>query len=149
MVQFNPLMVRNIAPNAIHANAISFMGYGILITGASGSGKSDLSLRLMDQGAILISDDYVMLTVHQDQSLWASPPEALAGKMEIRGIGIVTVPFVTNQQINLVMTLTHSYERLPHKKIFIYQNATVREFLIDPFEQSVICKIKHIIRLLL
>ena len=75
----------------LHASAVEIGGHAVLLTGASGRGKSDLALRLIDRGAVLIADDQVQLTV-DDARLLASPPAAIAGLVEIRGIGIVELP---------------------------------------------------------
>ncbi|MHA1114324.1 MAG: HPr kinase/phosphorylase, partial [Alphaproteobacteria bacterium] len=76
----------------VHATCVSLWGAGILLRGPSGSGKSDLALRLIDGGAVLVADDQVSLEL-RDGGLFASPPAATAGKLEVRGVGIVTVPF--------------------------------------------------------
>ena len=65
----------------IHATAVALEGLGILLRGPSGSGKSDLGIRLIDRGAVLIADDRVDLRRRGDNIL-ASPPNALAGKIE-------------------------------------------------------------------
>lgn len=74
----------------VHATSVVMEDHAILIRGAAGSGKSDLALRLMDQGARLLSDDQTHLQVSGLQIL-ASPPEVIAGMMEVRGVGVVTV----------------------------------------------------------
>ena len=60
----------------------------MLITGPSGSGKSDLALRLLDRGFTLVSDDQTIVRRDGDRLLASAPP-TIAGKLEIRGIGIV------------------------------------------------------------
>ncbi|HEU4651697.1 MAG TPA: serine kinase [Croceibacterium sp.] len=64
---------------------------GVLIEGAPGSGKSSLALALIDRGAVLIGDDGVLLERRGDR-LWASPPPAIEGMLEIRNLGLVRVP---------------------------------------------------------
>ncbi|MEM7041589.1 MAG: HPr kinase/phosphatase C-terminal domain-containing protein [Pseudomonadota bacterium] len=76
----------------VHASAVCLAGKGVLLLGPSTSGKSDLALRLIDAGAVLIADDQVYLSVEQGRLL-ARPPERLAGLIEIRGMGIMRVPF--------------------------------------------------------
>ncbi|MGO4863291.1 HPr kinase/phosphorylase, partial [Campylobacter jejuni] len=66
-------------------------GVGVLIAGPSGSGKSDLALRLIDRGAVLVSDDYTLLHVEGGE-LHATAPVTIAGRIEVRGIGIVDRP---------------------------------------------------------
>ena len=74
-----------------HASAVAIDGRAVLIYGASGSGKSDLALRLIERGARLIADDRTVLR-RDGQILLASPPETIAGMIEVRGIGVVGAP---------------------------------------------------------
>ena len=72
----------------LHATTVAFDRRGILILGKSGSGKSSLALDLMGRGATLVSDDRVHLS-HVPGGLKASPPEAIAGVIEARGVGLL------------------------------------------------------------
>jgi len=63
----------------------------VLLRGPSGSGKSDLALRLIDDGARLIADDQTHLA-KKGHALIATPPPAIAGMIEVRGIGVVKLP---------------------------------------------------------
>lgn len=76
----------------VHASAVRLSGKGVLLLGPSTSGKSDLALRLIDAGAVLIADDQVRLSLAGDR-LHAAPPTCLAGLIELRGMGIMRVPF--------------------------------------------------------
>ena len=76
----------------VHASAVRLSGKGVLLLGPSTSGKSDLALRLIDAGASLIADDQVLLSLAGDR-LHAGPPKCLAGLIELRGMGIMRVPF--------------------------------------------------------
>lgn len=73
------------------ATAVAIEGRALLIEGAPGSGKSSLALALIDRGATLIGDDGVTLSLRNGR-LWAAPPPNTAGLIEIRNVGIVTVP---------------------------------------------------------
>ncbi len=75
------------------AGCVSVGGRGILIEGLPGSGKSSLALMLLDRGAQLVGDDGVTLEVRNGR-LWASPHPYIAGKLEIRNVGIVDLPAV-------------------------------------------------------
>jgi serine kinase of HPr protein (carbohydrate metabolism regulator) len=75
----------------------------VLIEGAPGSGKSSLALALIDRGAALIGDDGVTLSV-RDGRVWAAPPPNTAGMLEIRNVGIVTLP-ATEAPVALVLQL--------------------------------------------
>jgi len=77
---------------------------GVLIMGESGSGKSDLALRMIAKGAKLVSDDRTELFVHA-HVLCARPPKTLAGLIEVRGVGILTIPFEQAAVIGLAVAL--------------------------------------------
>jgi serine kinase of HPr protein (carbohydrate metabolism regulator) len=106
--------VPDILPDTIHASAALFAGQGVLILGASGSGKSSLLLALLAAGGTLVADDRVITAV-VDCRLVASPPDSLAGLMEVRGVGIVRRPFVASVAIDLAVELRAAAEcpRLP------------------------------------
>jgi serine kinase of HPr protein (carbohydrate metabolism regulator) len=99
-------------PVTLHAGCVAIGGRGVLISGASGSGKSDLALRLIDRGAVLVSDDYVLLAA-SDGQLFAAPPTTIAGRMEMRGIGIVERPFLPKITVALLVDLDGAPVRLP------------------------------------
>ena len=91
----------------IHASCAARDGYGVLLTGPSGSGKSDLALRLVDRGFVLVADDQVDL-----DNGTASSPANLRGLLEIRGLGIVRLPFILCAPLVLSVALGDA-ERLP------------------------------------
>jgi serine kinase of HPr protein (carbohydrate metabolism regulator) len=105
----------------IHASCVAINAKGVLITGVSGSGKSDLALRLMDRGAQLVSDDYTELTKESGR-LIARPPIRLAGMLEVRGLGIITVPFcpfiTVAMHIDLDVEVVRWREK-PDEKMFL------------------------------
>src|ERR687898_3364772 len=72
----------------LHATCVELSGTGVVLLGASGCGKSDLALRLIDRGARLVADDLVTVERH-GRRLIARAPEAIAGLMEVRGLGIM------------------------------------------------------------
>ena len=92
---------------------------GILILGPSRAGKSDLALRLIERGAVLVSDDRTELFA-RDRQLCARPPAALAGLMEVRALGIVELPHVREARIALVIELAamEDIERMPESKCY-------------------------------
>ncbi|MDB5711016.1 MAG: HPr kinase [Sphingomonas bacterium] len=98
--------------NRLHATTVAIDGRGVMITGPSGAGKSDLALRLIDRGAILVSDDYTECTT-QNGVVIASPPATIAGRIEVRGIGIVDMPHLPRADVMLVVTLGETVERMP------------------------------------
>ena len=101
-----------LSSEAIHASTVALDGRAVLITGQSGSGKSDLALRLLDRGFILVSDDQTLVRRDGDR-LIASAPPTIAGKLEVRGVGIVDVDTVADVPVALVVELASDIERLP------------------------------------
>lgn len=71
----------------VHATTIAIDGAGVLLRGPSASGKSDLALRLIDDGARLVADDRTVLAL-RDGIVEASAPPSIRGKIEVRGLGI-------------------------------------------------------------
>ena len=96
----------------LHASCVAIDGRAILISGPSGSGKSDLSLRLLDRGFTLVSDDRTIVRM-EGGTLVASAPDTIKGKLEVRGIGIVEVDQVQDVPLALVVELATEIERLP------------------------------------
>jgi len=96
----------------LHASTVAMEGRAVLISGPSGSGKSDLTLRLLDRGFTLVSDDRTIVR-KQGSTLVASAPETIKGKLEIRGVGIVNMDTVADVPVALVVELTSDIQRLP------------------------------------
>ena len=94
----------------IHASCVALEGKGLLLRGAPGAGKSDLALRLIEGGARLVADDQVALT-STGEILLAAPPARIAGLLEVRGIGIVSMDFVTQCPVHLVVDLVQRQTR--------------------------------------
>ncbi|HET9336494.1 MAG TPA: HPr kinase/phosphatase C-terminal domain-containing protein [Sphingomicrobium sp.] len=96
----------------LHASTVAVDGRAVLISGPSGSGKSDLALRLLDRGFTLVADDRTIIRRDGDKLL-ASAPETIKGKLEVRGVGIVEVDAVSDLPVALVVELTSDIQRLP------------------------------------
>jgi serine kinase of HPr protein (carbohydrate metabolism regulator) len=108
----------------LHGTCVAVGDCGVLLLGPPGAGKSDLALRLIDQEgagtsgqrrkARLVADDQVAIC-RNGEILLASAPERLAGRLEVRGIGIVAVPVVESVALRLAVRLAAaaSIERLP------------------------------------
>jgi HPr kinase/phosphorylase len=96
----------------IHATAICIGGHGILIMGPSGSGKSDLALRLIDRGAVLICDDRVIVDTISGVPILRQAAN-IAGKIEVRGIGIVHMPAAGKADLRLIVNIGTPPERFP------------------------------------
>jgi serine kinase of HPr protein (carbohydrate metabolism regulator) len=102
----------------IHGTCVKLSGVGVLLRGPSGSGKSDLALRLIDDGASLIADDRVDLEV-LDGALIGRAPGNIAGMIEVRGMGIMRVPSTAYTTIDLVIDLVdeETIERMPEPMV--------------------------------
>ena len=101
-----------LSSETLHASTVALDGRAVLISGPSGSGKSDLALRLIDRGFTLVSDDQTI--VHKDGNrLLASAPQTIHGRMEIRGIGIVEMETVGDVPVALLVDLTSDIQRIP------------------------------------
>ena len=137
----------------LHASCVEFHKKGVLLLGPSGSGKSELALRLILQGARLVADDCVLFDV---KTLQAVCPDNLRGKIEMRGVGIVPIPCKSKTKIHLCVALcpraqverfpltADTFEGIPllhlsghdvaataDKIAFICQKKDVRAFLQD------------------
>ena len=113
------------------------------IFGPSGSGKSDLALRLIDGGARLVADDYTEIKL-RDGRLVASVPAATAGLLEVRGLGIVQVPNVAEAWLRLVVDLVppDEVERLPEKAHMAYLGVELPLLALAPFESATPAKLR-------
>jgi serine kinase of HPr protein (carbohydrate metabolism regulator) len=112
MNQMNPERGPRLSAETVHASTVTRDGRAVLITGPSGSGKSDLALRLLDRGFTLVSDDQTVVKKDGNRLLASAPP-TIAGKLEIRGMGIVEMDRVDNVPVALIVELTGDIQRLP------------------------------------
>lgn len=92
----------------IHASCVSRDDAGVLLLGVPGCGKSDLVLRLLECGFVLVADDRVNISDNI-----ASAPASLAGLLEVRGLGILRLPYVAKAHVALAVELDTTSERLP------------------------------------
>lgn len=100
----------------LHATLVKLQSKGILLTGKSGSGKSDLALRLIENKAAELVADDVVEVCRQGDFLYGSAADNLRGMLEVRGVGIVTYPYLKQTPIDLVVHLVDeatAVERLP------------------------------------
>jgi serine kinase of HPr protein (carbohydrate metabolism regulator) len=96
----------------VHASCVAIRGRAVLLAGRSGAGKSDLALRLVDRGAFLVSDDYTELRLWGGRLL-ARAPATIAGRIEVRGVGIVDMEPASDVPVCLYADLEARPERLP------------------------------------
>ena len=126
----------------IHSTSVVIDDNGVLILGDSGSGKSDLALRLIDNGATLISDDISICRKNSDNIYLYCPPE-IKGLLEVREIGIITVPFVEKIKLRLVVNLkSNNNERFPKDSCFRILGIKIPIINIEGKNSSAVAKIK-------
>ena len=101
-----------ISSETLHASCVAIAGRAVLIQGLSGSGKSDLALRLIDRGGVLVCDDYTVVQ-RLGEKLIASAPANIAGLIEVRGLGLVTMPFQNEVPVALIVNISDSVTRMP------------------------------------
>lgn len=125
----------------LHGSAVRLSDKGILLIGKPGRGKSDLALQVIDRGGILIADDQVCVSRDGDR-LIASAPSQLAGLIEVRGIGIMRLPYV-NGELDLVVDLDLDDEenRLPEAMVATWHGLDLQKIRINAKSPSAIAKI--------
>lgn len=129
----------------LHATAVSYAGRAALIRGPSGSGKSDLALRALAlppfaplaAPLLLLADDHVLLEP-RDGRLIARCPPAIAGLIEVRGLGLVRLPHVAEAEASLVVDLVapQAVERLPEPGQVELAGIRLPLLKLAPFEAS-------------
>lgn len=134
----------------IHATTVSLDGRGVILRGPSGSGKSDLALRLINEGALLTADDQTILFVEGGR-LMAQPPAEIAGKMEVRGIGIVKMgpPAIVPVFLVIEMADPADVPRMADFSSVELLGHQVPRIHLAPFEMSASAKVKLALRALL
>jgi serine kinase of HPr protein (carbohydrate metabolism regulator) len=143
----------------VHATCVDVAGAGVLLLGKPGSGKSDFALRLIDQhgtgtgealmAACLVADDQTLIEADGD-ALFASAPPAIAGKLEVRGIGIVEVPHVARTRVSLAVELVNDrgLERMPDLPMRrqVWLGVALPVVRLAPFEASAPAKLRVALR---
>ena len=127
----------------MHATAVDIAGKGVLLCGPSGAGKSDLALRLIDRGASFISDDQVELTERR-RGIYVSAPKQMRGYMEIRGLGITSLPVLGGTFVFLIVDLV-SHDAVPRLPLPAYKTVLGQKIpviYLNAFEISTPIKIE-------
>ncbi|QDH72217.1 HPr kinase/phosphorylase [Brevundimonas sp. M20] len=125
----------------LHATVVArwFSGQGwraVVLRGASGVGKSDLALRLVGAGWRLVADDYAHLFASGD-GLYACPPDRIRGRIEVRGVGILSIPTLDIARVVLVLDLAAGpVERLPEHETATICGVVLPRLRLDPREAS-------------
>jgi HPr kinase/phosphorylase len=140
------------ARELVHGTCVALGRRGALLRGSPGSGKSDLALRFMalpGEGGLqpfLVADDQVFVEASANGALLASPPASIAGKIEVRGLGIVEVPFLAEAQLVLVCDLVDAKDvpRMPPEPAerTMIAGVPVPALRLAPFEPSAPLKLK-------
>ena len=130
------------ASPTIHGTAVALGGRAALLLGPSGSGKSDLALRLIGAGWVLVADDRVILS-RRSENLVAAPPPTLAGLIEARGLGICRVPFLAEAEVTLAVQLVAAglVERLPEPAFQTFLGIFIPLIRLMSFEISAATKV--------
>ena len=105
-------MNNRLSSENLHATCVARGGRAALLLGRSGSGKSDLALRLLDHGFTLVSDDRTLVR-REGGLLIASAPPSIRGKIEVRGLGIIEIPSQDDGPVALAVELDVDIPRLP------------------------------------
>lgn len=127
----------------VHGTCVAIDGAGVLLRGPPGSGKSDLALRLIDSGAVLVADDQVVLA-RADGEIRADAPDALRNRLEVRGIGIIgvrTEPAPLTLLVDLVPP--EQVARLPERKVELVDGVALPVLAMTPFEASAPAKLRR------
>jgi serine kinase of HPr protein (carbohydrate metabolism regulator) len=126
----------------VHASCVAIGGRGVLLAGRPGAGKSDLALRLIDRGAALVSDDYTELR-RSGGRLLARAPATIAGKIELRGVGIVELAAAADVPICLHADLDRAPERLPEAETVRLAGQDVPSVALAALEASAPLKLEQ------
>jgi serine kinase of HPr protein (carbohydrate metabolism regulator) len=127
----------------IRGTCVAIEGKGVLLRGPSRSGKSDLALRLIDEGAQLVSDDYTEIE-RIDDRLIASPPEQIRSLMEVRGLGILRLNAVSSVDLAVAIDLVPGEEvaRMPKQASLVLLGCSLPLHRLNPFEASAPAKVR-------
>ena len=131
----------------VHGTAVAIEGRAVLLRGPSGSGKSDLALRLIDAGARLVADDQTELARVGD-GIVVRPPATIVGLIEVRGIGILRLEPLMEAPLALLADLVQpeTVERLPMPRFEPVLGLDLPLIALAPFEASAQAKLRLALR---
>lgn len=140
------------ARELVHGTCVALGEHAALLRGPSGAGKSDLALRFLalpgegQHRPLLVGDDQVFVEPNGNGELVASAPSSIAGKIEVRGLGIAAVPSIAEAQLALVCDLVRSEDvpRMPSTpwERTVIAGVKLRMIKLDPWEPSAPLKLK-------
>lgn len=118
-----------------------------MLRGPSGSGKSDLALRLIDRGATLVADDQ-FLTRPSRRGLVAFAPDTLYGLLEVRGLGLLSIPAIKTTLLKLIVDIVPADQvpRLPSQAFSGLEGQEICTIMLNAFENSSPIKIELAVR---
>ena len=131
----------------MHASCVAVDGQAVLLRGKPGSGKSDLAIRLIDRGATLVGDDYVELSAEAGR-LFAEVPDTIAGRLELRGIGLVSLPHAGRAPVALLVDLVaeEAVDRLPEVRQETIEGVAVPAIRLNAAACSAPVKVEFALR---
>lgn len=126
-----------------HGTVVDIAGVGVLLRGPSGSGKSDLALRLIDRGAVLVADDRFTLRGGRRGPV-AQAPERICGLLEVRGLGLLSLPAIRTCRLGLIVDLVPMADvpRLPDLASEDIVGHSVPKLTLHAFEPSAPVKVE-------
>jgi serine kinase of HPr protein (carbohydrate metabolism regulator) len=132
----------------VKGTCVAVDGQGVLLCGRSGVGKSDLALRLIDNGAALVADDYTEIEVRHGH-LFAAAPQTIRGLLEVRGLGVLHFDSVQPVKLTVAIELVPPDEvpRMPDPEIMRILGVALPLFRLSAFETSAEVKVRLAVRL--
>jgi HPr kinase/phosphorylase len=133
----------------LHGTCVAVDGHGVLLRGQPGAGKSDLALRLIGDGAVLVADDQVSVEAAGD-ILWSSAPPAIRGLLEVRGVGLVRTDTAGRTPVRLIVDLVprELVPRLPETAYENLEGIELPVYRLHAFDGSTPAKIALLVRAL-
>ena len=131
----------------IHASCVLWQNKGILLVGDSGCGKSTGTLALIEKGATLIADNYCEINVQNDKVIATCPP-TITGKIEVRGVGIVSVKSIPECAVDVVIDCKSDFKsvpRMPDNKKWTILEKQIPLYALCPFDKIFETKVSLIL----
>lgn len=104
--------IPEVSTETVQAACVAVNGRAVLIESRTDEARTDLTLRMIDRGAVLVADDCTVC-VRQSGALLASAPAAARGRIEVRGLGIVDMSYAERVPVDLLVVLLDSPPRFP------------------------------------